>query len=138
MKQGIRGIRHLVTKTNLTSFGYEGMLSNSKVSTFVHAFACWLIVLSTVEPIWWKLNHGQTKIRPVRVIDVARALNNLIQLPALAQTLNLPGPSTVTCEYLLITPITYNPPTRAHRSQNCRFSSVKGFAGYFVVDSFSG
>ena len=48
-------------------------------------------------------------------MDVAQALNNLAQVPALAQTLNLPGPSTVTYEYLLdlIASITYNPPTRA-------------------------
>ena len=48
-------------------------------------------------------------------MDVAQALNNLVQAPALAQTLNLPGPSTVTYEYLLdlIASITYNPPTRA-------------------------
>jgi len=48
-------------------------------------------------------------------MDVAQALNNLVQLPALAQTLNLPGPSTVTYEYLLdlIDSITYRPPSRA-------------------------
>jgi len=48
-------------------------------------------------------------------MDVAQALNNLVQAPALAQTLNLPGPSTVTYEYLLdlVASITYNPPTRA-------------------------
>jgi len=80
-------------------FGYEDRLLNN--------MAIW--------PIWWKLNHGQTKIRPVHVMDVAQALNNMVQLPALAQTLNLPGPSTVTYEYLLdlIASITYNPPTRA-------------------------
>ena len=48
-------------------------------------------------------------------MDVAQALNNLVQLPVLAQTLNLPGPSTVTYEYLLdlVASLTYNPPTRA-------------------------
>ena len=48
-------------------------------------------------------------------MDVAQALNNLVQLPLLAQTLNLPGRSTLTYEYLLdlISSITYNPPTRA-------------------------
>ena len=48
-------------------------------------------------------------------MDVAQALNNLVQLPALAQTLNLPGPSTVTYEYLLdlVASITYHPPSRA-------------------------
>ena len=48
-------------------------------------------------------------------MDVAQALNNLVQLPALAQTLNLPGPSTLTYEYLLdlVASITYQPPSRA-------------------------
>jgi NADH dehydrogenase (ubiquinone) 1 alpha subcomplex subunit 9 len=48
-------------------------------------------------------------------MDVAQALNNLAQLPALAQTLNLPGPSTVTYEYLLdlIASMTYRPHSRA-------------------------
>lgn len=80
-------------------FGYEDRLLNS--------MATW--------PIWWKLNHAQTKIRPVHVMDVAQALNNLVQLPALAQTLNLPGPSTLTHEYLLdlIAAMTYRAPTRA-------------------------
>lgn len=48
-------------------------------------------------------------------MDVAQALNKLVQLPVLAQTLNLPGPSTVTHEYLLdlISAMTYRPPSRA-------------------------
>lgn len=48
-------------------------------------------------------------------MDVAQALNNLAQIPALARTLNLPGPSTVTYEYLLdlISSMTYRPPSRA-------------------------
>ena len=48
-------------------------------------------------------------------MDVAQALNNLVQLPALAQTLSLPGPSTLTHEYLLdlIASMTYRAPTRA-------------------------
>jgi len=80
-------------------FGYEDRLLNN--------MAVW--------PIWWKLNEAQTKIRPVHVFDVAQALTNLISMPTLAQTLNLPGPSTLTYEYLLdlICSITYNPPSRA-------------------------
>ncbi|KAI0322421.1 NADH dehydrogenase [Amylostereum chailletii] len=68
-----------------------------------------------VWPIWWKLNHSQTKTRPVHVMDVAQALSNLIPLPALARTLSLPGPSTLTYEYLLdlVSTLTYNPPSRA-------------------------
>jgi len=68
-----------------------------------------------VWPIWWKLNEAQTKIRPVHVMDVAQAMTNLISVPALARILNLPGPSTLTYEYLLdlICSLTYNPPSRA-------------------------
>ncbi|ETW81816.1 hypothetical protein HETIRDRAFT_475334 [Heterobasidion irregulare TC 32-1] len=80
-------------------FGYEDKLLNN--------IAVW--------PIWWKLNHGQTKIRPVHVMDVAQALANLISVPALSRTLALPGPSTLTFEYLLelVSTMTYNPPSRA-------------------------
>lgn len=48
-------------------------------------------------------------------MDVAQALTNLLSMPALTQTLNLPGPSTLSYEYLLdlICSITYNPPSRA-------------------------
>jgi NADH dehydrogenase (ubiquinone) 1 alpha subcomplex subunit 9 len=48
-------------------------------------------------------------------MDVAQALTNLVSMPALAQTLNFPGPSTLSYEYLLdlICSITYNPPSRA-------------------------
>ncbi|KAI0250957.1 NAD(P)-binding protein [Lactifluus subvellereus] len=66
-------------------------------------------------PIWWKLNHGQTKARPVHVMDVAQALSNLNGMPALSRTLALPGPSTLTYEYLLelVSTLTYNAPSRA-------------------------
>ncbi|KAI0301162.1 hypothetical protein B0F90DRAFT_1719783 [Multifurca ochricompacta] len=69
----------------------------------------------SVWPIWWKLNHGQTKARPVHVMDVAQALTNLVGMPALDRTLALPGPSTLTYEYILelISTLTYNPPSRA-------------------------
>ncbi|KAI0041738.1 39kDa subunit of Ndufa9, NADH ubiquinone oxidoreductase [Auriscalpium vulgare] len=68
-----------------------------------------------VWPIWWRLNHGETKIRPVHVMDVAQALTNLISMPTLSRTLALPGPSTLSYEYLLelISTLTYNPPSRA-------------------------
>ena len=84
-------------------------------------------------PIWWKLNHGETKARPVhvrfysccvtlrpthlpsQVMDVAQALSNLVGMPALSRTLALPGPSTLTYEYLLelVSTLTYNAPSRA-------------------------
>ncbi|KAH9936647.1 uncharacterized protein B0H18DRAFT_974853 [Fomitopsis serialis] len=80
-------------------FGYEDRLLNN--------MALW--------PIWWKLNNMATKIRPVHVFDVAQALANLISVPSLPGVLNLPGPSTLTYEYLLtlVSSVTYNPHSRA-------------------------
>ncbi|KAJ3517437.1 hypothetical protein NLJ89_g494 [Agrocybe chaxingu] len=80
-------------------FGYEDKLLNN--------IAIW--------PIWWKLNQGRTTIRPVHVLDVAQALVNLISQPRFSQTLNLPGPSTLTYEYLLdlVSSVTLQPPSRA-------------------------
>lgn len=82
-----------------TMFGYEDKLLNN--------IALW--------PIWWKLNDMQTKIRPVHMMDVAQALSNLIGVPSMPGPLNLPGPSTLTFEYLLslVASVTYNPPSRA-------------------------
>ncbi|KAA1469748.1 39kDa subunit of Ndufa9, NADH ubiquinone oxidoreductase [Dentipellis sp. KUC8613] len=82
-----------------TMFGFEDKLLNN--------MAIW--------PIWWKLNHGETKIRPVHVMDVAQALTNLISVPSFPRLVNLPGPSTLTYEYLLelVSTVTYNPPSRA-------------------------
>ncbi|TFK52290.1 39kDa subunit of Ndufa9, NADH ubiquinone oxidoreductase [Heliocybe sulcata] len=77
-----------------TMFGYEDKLLNN--------IAIW--------SIWWKLNHGETKIRPVHVMDVAQALANLEGMPALPKALNLPGPSTLSFNYLinLVASVTYN------------------------------
>jgi len=82
-----------------TMFGYEDKLLNN--------IAVW--------PIWWKLNHAQTKIRPVHVLDVAQALANLLSHSRPSQTISLPGPSTLTYEYLLdlVSSVTLNPPSRA-------------------------
>ncbi|KAJ7600997.1 NADH dehydrogenase [Mycena floridula] len=66
-------------------FGHEDKLLNSMA----------------VYPFLWKFNHAQTKTRPVHVMDVAQALANLVHLPPVAKTLALPGPSTLTYEYLL-------------------------------------
>ena len=54
-------------------------------------------------------------ISNAQVMDVAQALANLISVPALSRTLALPGPSTLTFEYLLelVSTMTYNPPSRA-------------------------
>ena len=51
----------------------------------------------------------------VQVMDVAQALANVVPMKALPGTFNLPGPSTLTYEYLLtlVSTITYNPPSRA-------------------------
>ncbi|KAF9520846.1 hypothetical protein BS47DRAFT_1481181 [Hydnum rufescens UP504] len=66
-------------------------------------------------PILWKLNFGETRIRPVHVLDVAQVLSNLMQIAAPGQTLNLPGPLQYTYNDLLelVTSLTYNPPSRA-------------------------
>jgi len=74
-------------------FGHEDRLLNS----------------IAVYPFLWKFNHAQTKIRPVHVMDVAQALANLVSMPQLPRTLSLPGPSTLTHEYLidLVSTLTY-------------------------------
>jgi len=79
-------------------FGYEDKLLNN--------IAGW--------PIWWKLNQAETKIRPAHVMDVAQALANLMHMPQLPGTFSLPGPSTLTYEYLLdlVSSVTYVPPSR--------------------------
>jgi NADH dehydrogenase (ubiquinone) 1 alpha subcomplex subunit 9 len=50
-----------------------------------------------------------------QVMDVAQALSNLVGMPAVDRTLALPGPSTLTYEYLLelVSTLTYNAPSRA-------------------------
>ncbi|KAF4576998.1 Mitochondrial Complex I NDUFA9 Subunit [Pleurotus pulmonarius] len=65
--------------------------------------------------IWWKLNQAQTKTRPVHVMDVAQALANLMRMPELARTIALPGPSTLTHEYLLelVASVSMRPPSGA-------------------------
>jgi NADH dehydrogenase (ubiquinone) 1 alpha subcomplex subunit 9 len=82
-------------------FGYEDRLLNN--------MAIW--------PIWWKLNKSETKIRPTHVFDVAQALSNVFNMATLPGTFSLPGPSTLTYEYMLelISSVTYNPPSSAPR-----------------------
>ena len=48
-------------------------------------------------------------------MDVAQALANLVSLPQISRTLSLPGPSTLTYEYLLglVSSVTLRPPSRA-------------------------
>ncbi|EMD40072.1 hypothetical protein CERSUDRAFT_112285 [Gelatoporia subvermispora B] len=80
-------------------YGYE--------DKFLNNMAVW--------PIWWKLNHAATTVRPVHVFDVAQALANLQDVASLPGTFNLPGPSTLTVDYLLrmVSSVTYRPPSRA-------------------------
>ncbi|GAA5942767.1 hypothetical protein JCM3775_005044 [Rhodotorula graminis] len=55
-----------------------------------------------VSPSVFRVNHGQTKIAPVHVLDVAAALNTMYTAPSsLASTYALPGPRTYTFEQLL-------------------------------------
>lgn len=55
-----------------------------------------------VSPSVFRVNHGQTKIAPVHVLDVASALNTMYTAPSsLALTYALPGPRTYTFEQLL-------------------------------------
>lgn len=48
-------------------------------------------------------------------MDVAQALGNLMGLSQLAGTVSLPGPRTLSSEYLLdlVSSVTYNPPSRS-------------------------
>ncbi|KAL9711048.1 Protein-lysine N-methyltransferase efm5 [Leucoagaricus gongylophorus] len=80
-------------------YGYEDRLLNN--------VAIW--------PIWWKLNQADTKIRPVHVLDVAQALANQVARTIPGSTLSLPGPSTLTYEYLLdlVSSVTIRPPSQA-------------------------
>ncbi|EKM79409.1 39kDa subunit of NdufA9, NADH ubiquinone oxidoreductase [Agaricus bisporus var. burnettii JB137-S8] len=80
-------------------YGYEDRLLNN--------MAFW--------SIWWKLNQAETRIRPVHVFDVAQALANQVANNVSGRTLSLPGPSTLTYEYLLdlISSVTLRPPSRA-------------------------
>lgn len=55
-----------------------------------------------VSPSVFRVNHGQTKIAPVHVLDVAAALNTMYTAPStLGETFALPGPRTYTFEQLL-------------------------------------
>ncbi|GAA6023849.1 hypothetical protein JCM10207_005394 [Rhodosporidiobolus poonsookiae] len=55
-----------------------------------------------VSPSVYRVNHGQTKIAPVHVLDVAAALNTMYTAPSsLGSTYSLPGPKTYTFEQLL-------------------------------------
>jgi len=68
-----------------------------------------------VWPGTWKLNQERTTLKPVHVLDVAKALARLSSMAPAALVLNLPGPQTYSVEYLLelVSSVTYQPPSRA-------------------------
>jgi len=75
-----------------------------------------LLTNMAIWPIWWKLNNEQTRVRPVHVMDVAEAIKNIVRDPKADTGLyNLPGPSTLTYEYLLdmVSSVTLQPPSKA-------------------------
>ncbi|GJJ13276.1 hypothetical protein Clacol_007527 [Clathrus columnatus] len=76
-------------------FGYE--------DRFLNSIAGW--------PMWWRLNDGETTVRPVHVLDVAQALHNLIDIPPQSEVFSLPGPRTYTYEHMLdlVSSVTCNP-----------------------------
>ncbi|GAA5830129.1 hypothetical protein JCM3766R1_002795 [Sporobolomyces carnicolor] len=55
-----------------------------------------------VSPSVYRVNHGETKIAPVHVLDVAAALNVMLTAKStVGETFSLPGPRTYTFEQLL-------------------------------------
>lgn len=100
-----------------TLFGYEDKFLNNMAGTFLIK-----IVLNTrfdrqllVWPVWWKLNNGHTKTRPVHVMDVASVLTNLMTMPVTPGTFSLPGPASLNNAYILdlIRSLTYSTPSTA-------------------------
>ncbi|WWD07909.1 hypothetical protein V865_006016 [Kwoniella europaea PYCC6329] len=73
----------------------------------------WLLNAIAQYPILFKLNEGKTKILPVHVMDVAGALDLMLNAPvtSVASTFALPGPVLHTYNSLqsLISSITLNP-----------------------------
>ena len=63
----------------------------------------WLLNDLARFPIKYKLNHGETKIMPVHVLDVAEALSTMLNAPLTsnASTFALPGPEVYTMNELL-------------------------------------
>jgi NADH dehydrogenase (ubiquinone) 1 alpha subcomplex subunit 9 len=54
-------------------------------------------------PLTWHVNYGQTKLRPAHSIDVAHALEVMLdaELTSIGQTFSLAGPRTYTINQLL-------------------------------------
>lgn len=126
-----------------------GTKISSSITWHVSALAAESLLVScahqttSVYPIVWKLNYGETVVRPVhvswplpqftdddvtlipprkwtgsllQVLDVAQALSNLtFVVNAPGQTYNLPGPHKYTHNDILdiIASLTYNPPSKS-------------------------
>ncbi|KAF8311057.1 putative NADH2 dehydrogenase 40K chain [Clavulina sp. PMI_390] len=96
---GEQAVREVFPEANIVRpasyYGHE--------DKFLNSMAFW--------PIVWKLNNGDTVVRPVHVLDVAQALSNFTSLPAVGQTYNLPGPRSYTYNDIMdmISSLTYNP-----------------------------
>ncbi|KAL7418564.1 Protein-lysine N-methyltransferase efm5 [Cryptotrichosporon argae] len=77
----------------------------------------WLLNAAAQWPILFKLNHGQTKILPVHVLDVAEALSLMLTAPvtSVASTFALPGPAVHTYQSILelISAMTLKPTSTA-------------------------
>lgn len=63
-------------------------------------------------PMTWRVNYGQTKLRPVHSLDVAHALEIMLEadLSTMGQTFSLGGPKTYTVNEMmaLVQAMTFN------------------------------
>nr|XP_018265705.1 NADH dehydrogenase (ubiquinone) 1 alpha subcomplex 9 [Kwoniella dejecticola CBS 10117]OBR87863.1 NADH dehydrogenase (ubiquinone) 1 alpha subcomplex 9 [Kwoniella dejecticola CBS 10117] len=83
----------------------------------LYGYEDWLLNAIAQYPILFKLNEGKTKILPVHVMDVAAALDLMLNAPvtSVASTFALPGPVLHTFNSLasLVSSITLNPTSTA-------------------------
>ncbi|WVR04452.1 hypothetical protein IAU60_001455 [Kwoniella sp. DSM 27419] len=83
----------------------------------LYGYEDWLLNAIAQWPILFKLNEGKTKILPVHVMDVAAALDLMLNAPvtSVASTFALPGPVLHTFNSLqsLVSSITLNPVSTA-------------------------
>lgn len=71
-----------------------------------------LKAFATAYPITWHVNHGQTRMRPVHSVDVAHALEVMMdaEVTSTGQTFSLAGPRTYTVGSMLrlVESLTFN------------------------------
>lgn len=71
-----------------------------------------LPLCATAYPITWHVNYGRTKLRPAHSIDVAHALETMLDAEntSIGQTFSLGGPRAYTIEQLLtlVEALTFN------------------------------